>query len=58
MDFSRYRAFIFDFDYTLCDATAGIVRSYNGAFRQFGYSERGEDEIRATVGLTVADSFM
>ncbi len=58
MDLSRYKAFIFDFDYTLCDATPGIVRGYNGAFREFGYEERGEDEIRATVGLTVAESFM
>lgn len=58
MDLSRYKAWIFDFDYTLCDATPGIVRSYNETFREFGYEEQPEDVIRATIGLTVAESFM
>jgi haloacid dehalogenase superfamily, subfamily IA, variant 1 with third motif having Dx(3-4)D or Dx(3-4)E len=58
MDLSRYKAYIFDFDYTLCDATPGIVRSFNTAFRNFGLPEHCEAEIRKTVGLTVADSFM
>ena len=58
MDFSRYEAWIFDFDYTLCDATAGIVKAYNETFREFGMDERPEDVIRSTVGLTVPESFM
>ena len=58
MDFNIYKAFIFDFDYTLCDATEGIVQSYNGAFREFGYPELEKNKIRPTVGLTVPDSFM
>ena len=58
MELSRYKAWIFDFDYTLCDATPGIVRSYNETFCEFGYDERPEEIIRATVGMTVAESFM
>lgn len=58
MDFSRFKAWIFDFDYTLCDATAGIVRSYNDTFREFGFTEQPDEVIRATVGLTVTESFM
>lgn len=58
MDFSRFKAWIFDFDYTLIDATAGIVRSYNDTFREFGFAEQPEEVIRATVGLTVTESFM
>ena len=58
MYFSRYKAWIFDFDYTLCDATQGIVLAYNRTFREFGFPEQPEDTIRSTVGLTVPESFM
>jgi len=56
MDSFKYKAVIFDFDFTLVDALPGIVLSYNNAFRDFGYPERDDQSIRETVGLTVEDS--
>lgn len=55
--FEKYRAVIFDFDYTLVDATKGIVACYNGAFSELGLKEREVEEIRRTVGLSVETSY-
>ena len=53
----KYSTYIFDFDYTLADATEGIVASFNYAFRTMGMDERPTDAIRKTVGLSLAESF-
>ena len=58
MNLTSYKAWIFDFDYTLADATRGIVTAYNRAFCEFGFPEQPEAVIRSTVGLTVPESFM
>ena len=53
----KYSTYIFDFDYTLADATEGIVSSFNYAFRTMGMEERPTNAIRKTVGLSLAESF-
>jgi len=58
VNLTSYKAWIFDFDYTLADATRGIVTAYNRAFCEFGFPEQPEAVIRSTVGLTVPESFM
>jgi phosphoglycolate phosphatase len=53
----RYRAYIFDFDYTLADATDGIVESFNHALTARGYATAPSDAIRRTVGMTLENAF-
>lgn len=50
-------AILFDFDYTLGDATNGIVASVNFALKELGYPECGVEEVRRTVGLTLKQTY-
>jgi phosphoglycolate phosphatase len=51
------RVILFDFDYTLVDASSGIIESANSALRRMGLAEREASAIRATIGLSLADTF-
>ena len=53
----KYKTFIFDFDYTLADATIGIVECSNYALGQMGFPAESVDAIRKTVGMTLPDMF-
>lgn len=53
----KYEAYIFDFDFTLADATPGIVASVNYALSALGFSDSSTEEIRKTVGMSLAESF-
>lgn len=53
----QYSAIIFDFDYTLGDATNGIVLCVNSALESMGLPQYGRDNIRNTVGLTLPETF-
>ena len=53
----KYKAFIFDFDYTLIDATTGIVECVNYALEQAGLKPANRENIRKTVGMTLRDIF-
>jgi len=52
-----YNTYIFDFDYTLADATMGIVECVNFALNQMGLEQKNCEEIRKTVGMTLRDIF-
>lgn len=52
----RYKTYIFDFDYTLADATPGIVESINYALNQAGLKSENCDTIKKTVGMTLKDT--
>lgn len=54
MDKSIY---LFDFDFTLADATVGIVDSANYALSKLSFEPKDRDTIRKTVGLTLRESF-
>ena len=54
----NYKTFIFDFDYTLCDATDGIVACVNHALNQLGLAAPEREDIRKTVGMTLRDMFL
>lgn len=54
----RYKAVIFDFDYTLADATEGIVISMNHALREMGFPPALREVIRKTVGQTLEHAFL
>lgn len=48
---------IFDFDYTLGDATNGIVASVNFAITQMNLQALAKDDIRKTIGMSLPDTF-
>jgi phosphoglycolate phosphatase len=52
-----YQAYLFDFDYTLGDATQGIVASVHYALQELKLPLPSVEDIRRTVGLTLAETF-
>lgn len=54
----KYSTIIFDFDYTLADATNGIESSFNYAFRKLNIPECDRESIRKTVGLPLDKAFI
>ncbi|MHB1356408.1 MAG: HAD family hydrolase [Anaerolineae bacterium] len=55
---SRWRAILFDFDYTLADSSPGIIVCANAALAQLGLPPSEADCIRATIGLPLAETFV
>ena len=53
----KYKAYIFDFDYTLGDSTMGIVKSVNYALGKLGYEEKETLEIRKTIGFSLTATY-
>lgn len=53
----RYKTCLFDFIYTLGDATEGIVQSTNFALQKMGLPAASRDRIRQTVGMSLPDTF-
>jgi len=51
----KYKTYIFDFDFTLADASIGIIKSVNYALNQLGLNSAGCDDIRKTIGKTLED---
>lgn len=55
---NMYKAIIFDFDYTLGDATRGIVLSVNYALEQMNQEIKTTETIRKTIGLSLKETYM
>ena len=53
----KYKAALFDFDYTLGDATDSIYEGYCYGFERMGYPQPGLEEVRRTVGHILEDGF-
>ena len=53
----KYKTYIFDFDFTLADASTGITECANYALHKLGFQKRSHEEIRNTVGMTLNDIF-
>lgn len=54
----KYSTVIFDFDYTLADATNGIVSSFNYAFSELDIPYFDRESIKRTVGLPLDKAFV
>lgn len=52
-----YQALVFDFDYTLGDATEGIVLAMNHALTGSGNPPAEREAIRRTVGMSLSEAF-
>ncbi len=53
----KYDLAMFDFDGTICDTGAGIVRSVQYALKKFGIDEPDQEKLRAFVGPPLRSSF-
>ena len=53
----KYKTYIFDFDYTLADATVGIAECVNYALNLLGLQSESCENIRKTVGMKLHDTF-
>jgi len=53
----KYTTYIFDFDFTLADASTGIIECVNYSLKKLGFQERTDDKIRLTIGMTLRDIF-
>ena len=52
-----YKAYLFDFDYTLADSSRGIVICFREVLERHGYHEVTDEAIRRTIGKTLEESF-
>lgn len=53
----KYKAVLFDFDYTIGDSTKPIVESYTVGLTAMGWPEPDRDAVRRTVGYTLQDGY-
>ena len=53
----RYKAVLFDFDYTLGDATEAIFAAFTHALTTMGYPAPEKEAVRATIGMHVHDAY-
>ena len=53
----KYKAALFDFDYTLGDATASIYEGYCHGCKMMGYPKPDLEAVRRTVGYILEDGF-
>ncbi|MGN1032583.1 MAG: HAD family hydrolase [Intestinibacter sp.] len=53
----NYDAYIFDFDYTLADATGPIVDSFNYAFDKLNIQRATYQQIVNTVGIPIGEAY-
>lgn len=52
-----YKAYLFDFDYTLADSSRGIVMCFRDVLERHGYTGIDDDTIKRTIGLTLEEAF-
>ena len=53
----KYKAVLFDFDYTLGDSTGPIVQAYTAGLTEMGWPAPDRDAVRKTVGYTLQDGY-
>lgn len=53
----KYTAYLFDFDYTLTDSSAGIVLCFRIILERLHYTDITDDAIRRTIGMTLEEAF-
>ena len=53
----KYKAYLFDFDYTLADSSKGIVKCFRIVLDNHDYQDISEMQIKRTIGLTLEESF-
>jgi len=54
----KYQAICFDFDYTLADASDGIVAGFQYALPRLGWPIPTREEVTPTIGLLLEDAYV
>lgn len=54
---SKYKVYLFDFDYTLADSSRGIILCFRKVLSLHGYTDVTDEAIRRTIGKTLEESF-
>jgi len=52
-----YSAYLFDFDYTLADSSAGIVKCFQLVLKKNQFTDVTDEQIKRTIGKTLEESF-
>ena len=52
-----YKAYLFDFDYTLADSSRGIVMCFRNVLAMHGHDGINDESIKRTIGKTLEESF-
>ena len=47
----KYKYYFFDFDYTLANSEKGIVVCFQKTVEKLNIPQKGEDEIKKTIGM-------
>lgn len=53
----NYKAYFFDFDYTLADSSKGIVKCFRRVLERHQHTNISDEEIKRTIGKTLEESF-
>lgn len=53
----KYKAYLFDFDYTLADSSKGIVLCFRTVLDRHDYTDVTDVQIKRAIGLTLEESF-
>lgn len=53
-----YKTYIFDFDYTLADASTGILKCFRHVLDTHKHTNISDDAIRNTIGKTLEQAFI
>ena len=53
----QYRAVLFDFDFTLGDASEAIIAGFRHGFAALGYPVPDDNAVRRTIGTPLEDAF-
>jgi len=53
----QYKAYVFDFDYTLANSERAIVDCFQHVLKGHGYMNISNDAIKATIGYHLRDAF-
>lgn len=53
----QYQAVLFDFDFTLGDASEAIIAGFRHGFTALGYPVPDDDAVRRTIGTPLEDAF-
>lgn len=53
----KYKAYLFDFDYTLADSEEAIIACYQFVLGNNGYFDVTDQSIKRTIGFTLIQSF-
>ena len=53
----QYRAVLFDFDFTLADASEAILAGFQHGFSTMGLPDPDPDAVRRTIGIPLEDAF-